>query len=89
MKVLVLLPPEDLPGVRVYRDFEESGYKPGDTPVSNLPDSPPHALNLTGLNATQPSSQATPTLKQIPVGSWSPPGQALPGHGANEAETEL
>lgn len=29
------------------------------------------------------------TLEQIPVGPWSSPGQALPEHGANEAEIEL
>lgn len=47
-------------------------YKPGARPVSGLQDSPPDALNFTG----QPSREVAPTLKQIPVGPWSP--QAKP-----------
>lgn len=43
MKVLFSLPPEALPGVRIYGNFKGSGYKPGTRPVSSSLD----ALNLT------------------------------------------
>lgn len=52
----------------VYRNFLGNRYKPGTKPVSGLQDSSLDSLNLTG----QPSREAMPSLKQVPMGPWSP-----------------